>query len=121
MVMNDGRHRLSGEVRKLIVERLKLDHLQPDEIDDEAPLFGPGGASGGLGLDSIDALELVLGVEQRFGVQIENEESGNRALQSVATLCRFIEEHGGSESPGGGAPPGRSRGTAELGGSGTGS
>lgn len=97
--MKNGRHRLSEEVRKLIVERLRLDHVRPEDLDEDAPLFGAGGAAGGLGLDSIDALELVLGVEQRFGVQVEDEESGNRALQSVATLCRFIEERGGRVVP----------------------
>ena len=82
----------------MIVERLKLDAVRPEDIDDEAPLFGAGGA--GLGLDSIDALELVLGVEQRFGVTIEDEESGNRALQTVSSLCRFIEERRRSQPAG---------------------
>jgi len=75
---------IGGRVKALIVDRLKLD-VEPAAIEDEAPLFGEG-----LGLDSIDALELVLGVEQEFGVKIEDEEVGAQALTSVASLARFI-------------------------------
>ena len=80
---------LSGRIKELIVSRLKLDGVRPDEIGDEAPLFGEG-----LGLDSIDALELVLAIEQTFGVRIEDEEVGRRALGSVSALCTFLHERG---------------------------
>ena len=80
---------LSGRVKELIVTRLKLDAVKPDEIGDDAPLFGDG-----LGLDSIDALELVLAVEQNFGVRIEDEEVGRKALGSVSSLCAFLAERG---------------------------
>ena len=76
---------LEQRIKELIVDRLKLD-VGPDEIDRSEPLFGEG-----LGLDSIDALELVLGVEQEFGVKIEDEEMGTQALTSVETLARFVE------------------------------
>lgn len=76
---------LETRIKELIVDRLKLD-VSPDEIDRSEPLFGEG-----LGLDSIDALELVLGVEQEFGVKIEDEEMGTQALTSVETLARFVE------------------------------
>ncbi|MDX1630650.1 MAG: phosphopantetheine-binding protein [Thermoanaerobaculia bacterium] len=75
---------LENRIKRLVVERLKLD-IEPSEIESSEPLFG-----NGLGLDSIDALELVLGVEQEFGVEIEDEEVGAQALTSVETLVEFV-------------------------------
>ncbi len=75
---------LKSQIKVLIVDRLKLEET-PESIADEEPLFGEG-----LGLDSIDALELVLGVEQEFGVKIEDEEMGAEALASVDSLARFV-------------------------------
>jgi acyl carrier protein len=75
---------LKERIKRTIVERLKLD-LDPTQIGDATPLFGDG-----LGLDSIDALELVLGIEQEFGVKIDDEEVGARALASVTSLAEFV-------------------------------
>jgi acyl carrier protein len=80
---------LAARIKDLIVSRLKLEGVSPQEIGDDAPLFGEG-----LGLDSIDALELVLAVEQTFGVRIDDEEVGRRALGSVSALCMFLQERG---------------------------
>ncbi len=77
---------LARRVKELIVRRLKLD-VDPATIEDNAPLFGEG-----LGLDSIDALELVLGLEQEFGIKVEDEEVGVKAFASVNALCDFIEQ-----------------------------
>jgi acyl carrier protein len=77
---------LARRVKELIVSRLKLD-IDPATIQDNAPLFGEG-----LGLDSIDALELVLGLEQEFGIKVEDEEVGVKAFASVSALCEFIEQ-----------------------------
>jgi acyl carrier protein len=77
---------LAPRVKELIVRRLKLD-VDPDSIQDDAPLFGEG-----LGLDSIDALELVLGLEQEFGIKVEDEEVGVKAFASVNALVDFIEQ-----------------------------
>ncbi|WP_243287230.1 phosphopantetheine-binding protein [Geothrix terrae] len=79
---------LKLRVKEMIIERLKLEGLAPDQIEDQAPLFGDG-----LGLDSIDALELVLGIEQVFGVKIEDEAAGMKAFKSVQALTDFIAEH----------------------------
>jgi acyl carrier protein len=73
-------------VKELIVRRLKLE-IDPTTIQDDAPLFGEG-----LGLDSIDALELVLGLEQEFGIKVEDEEVGVKAFASVNALVDFIEQ-----------------------------
>jgi acyl carrier protein len=75
---------LKSDIKRLIVDRLKLE-VDPASIDDAQALFGDG-----LGLDSIDALELVLGVEQEFGVKIEDEEMGAAALSSVDALAAFV-------------------------------
>ena len=83
---------LKGRIRKLIVERLKLE-IDPDSIEDSASLF----SEDGLGLDSIDALELVLGIEQELGVRIDDEEVGAEALSSVETLAEFV--HSRSHKP----------------------
>jgi len=78
---------LKSRVKAMIIERLRLEGVTPDQIEDGAPLFGEG-----LGLDSIDALELVLGVEQAFGVRIEDEAAGMKAFRSVQALTDFIAE-----------------------------
>lgn len=79
---------LKGRVKALIVRQLKLE-VDPASIKDEAPLFGDDPA--GLGLDSIDALELVLGIEKEFGIKVQDEEVGVKAFASVNSLCGFIE------------------------------
>jgi acyl carrier protein len=78
---------LKKRVKELIVRQLKLE-MDPATIADDAPLFGD--ADGGLGLDSIDALELVLGVEKEFGIKVQDEEVGVTAFASVNALCAFI-------------------------------
>jgi acyl carrier protein len=77
---------IAPRVKDLIVRRLKLE-IDPTTIQDDAPLFGEG-----LGLDSIDALELVLGLEQEFGIKVEDEEVGVKAFASVNALVDFIEQ-----------------------------
>ncbi len=81
-----SRQELASQVKGLIVRRLKLD-IDPKTIEDGAPLFGEG-----LGLDSIDALELVLGLEQEFHIKVEDEEVGVKAFASVDALCDFIDQ-----------------------------
>jgi acyl carrier protein len=79
------------EVKELLVSGLRLT-LKPGDIADEAPIFGHDAAGAGLGLDSIDALELVVLVEERFNVTIPDEDVGKRAFASVAALADFIVE-----------------------------
>ncbi len=82
--MSENNISLKDKIKNLLVERLNLD-IPASEIGDSMALFGEG-----LGLDSIDALELVLGIEQEFNVKIEDEEVGAEALASVDSLASFI-------------------------------
>ena len=75
-------------VKALSVRQLKLE-VDPASIKDDAPLFGDDAS--GLGLDSIDALELVLGIEKEFGIKVQDEEVGVKAFSSVNALCEFVE------------------------------
>lgn len=78
---------LHQDLKRLIVEALMLEDIRPEDIDSEAPLFGDG-----LGLDSIDALELAIALDRRFGVKIEAEDERNREIfRNVASLARHIE------------------------------
>jgi len=76
---------LRGEIKHAIVRSLRLP-MAPEDIGDATPLFGEG-----LGLDSIDVLELVLELERSFGVAITDEETGKKVLRSVDTIAQFIE------------------------------
>ena len=88
----DERARLKAELKQAIVRALRLP-ISPEEIDDAAPLFGEG-----LGLDSIDALELVLELERSFGVQIRDEESAMEELRSIETIADFVMCHRATNS-----------------------
>ena len=79
---------LKNRIRKLIIEKLKLESVKPEDIKDDMPLFG----EGGLGLDSIDALELVVAIEKEFGVTIGDEEVGAKAFQNLNALAAFVSE-----------------------------
>lgn len=82
---------LQSKIKELIVKRLKLE-IKPEEIDSVAPLFGTG-----LGLDSIDALELVVGLEQEFGIKVKDEEVGKEIFTSVNTLVEYVKKKKGEE------------------------
>ncbi|MGC8917099.1 MAG: phosphopantetheine-binding protein [Thermoanaerobaculum sp.] len=84
---------LHRRVKELIINRLQLEGISPEDIDDAAPLFGDG-----LGLDSIDALELVIGIEKEFGVRIQDEEVGTKAFASVNALVEFLRSKGVQEA-----------------------
>jgi acyl carrier protein len=77
-------------IKDMIVKSLRLP-IPSSEIIDEAPLFGEG-----LGLDSIDALEIVLAIERSFGVTIGDEQTAKRVLQSVGAIADYIEEQRGT-------------------------
>ncbi len=75
------------ELKKLIIDTLKLEEISPEDIDDDGPLFGDG-----LGLDSIDALELVVCLEKTYGVFIPDSEVGKKVFRSVNALAEFVRQ-----------------------------
>jgi acyl carrier protein len=78
---------LHARIKQVIVSSLRLT-IRPEEIGDDVPLFGEG-----LGLDSIDALELVLEIERTFGVSIGDDQLGKRVLRTVSSIAEYIESH----------------------------
>jgi acyl carrier protein len=82
------RDSLYAELKKLIVETLALEDTAPEEIETDAPLFGEG-----LGLDSIDALEIAMVLEERYGVTLADDpEANQRVFESIQSLAAFIAE-----------------------------
>ncbi|MBL3656837.1 phosphopantetheine-binding protein [Fulvivirga sediminis] len=79
---------LKENLKVAIIEALNLEDVSKEEIDNEAPLFGAG-----LGLDSIDALELIVLLEKEYGVKVENPEDGKDIFQSINTIAAFIEKN----------------------------
>ena len=75
------------KLKKEIIEVLNLEEIVPDDIGNEDPLFGEG-----LGLDSIDALELIVLLEKNYGLKIENAEDGQRIFYSIKTIANYITE-----------------------------
>lgn len=83
---------LHQEIKQLIIDSLGLEDLTPADIDSNAPLFG----EDGLGLDSVDALELGLAVQKHFGFQMDGENQELReSFASVATLADFVAKQRG--------------------------
>ncbi|MCX7805864.1 MAG: phosphopantetheine-binding protein [Planctomycetota bacterium] len=79
---------LMDELKTRIVQALKLEDVRPDTIGDDDPLFGEG-----LGLDSIDALELAVMLEREYGILIKDMETGRKAFASVRSLAQFVTEN----------------------------
>jgi len=79
---------LTQKLKKEIIEVLNLEDTKPEDIDIDAPLFGEG-----LGLDSIDALELIVLLEKNYGIKIEDPKEGRKIFTSVRTMADFILEH----------------------------
>ena len=77
---------LIARLKILLVETLRLDDIRPEDIPDDEPLFG----SARFGLDSVDALELVVRLEKEFVIRISSSEESRTALASVAGLAAFI-------------------------------
>lgn len=83
-MMNDPT--IAHRIRHLLVDKLHLEGLSPESIADDTPLFGDG-----LGLDSVDALELVVALEKEFSLRIQSHEVGREAFASVAALAAYVE------------------------------
>ena len=81
---------LKGQIKRMLVENLML-QISAEEIGDDQPLFGPGG----LGLDSVDALQLVVALEKNYALKISDAAAAKGILQSVNTIFAAIEKNGG--------------------------
>ena len=79
---------LRQEIKRLLVENLML-QTKAEEIADDLPLFGPGS----LGLDSVDALQLVVALDKHYGLKIPDPEAAKKILQNVNTIAAALEQH----------------------------
>ncbi len=79
---------LKTTLKEQIIESLNLQGMKPEDIDDNAPLFGEG-----LGLDSIDSLELMVLMERNYSIKIEDAREGRKVLTSVQSMADYIQEH----------------------------
>ena len=77
------------ELKQRIIEALNLEEMTPDDIDTDAPLFG----EDGLGLDSIDALELIVLMEKRYGIKLASPAEGKAIFKTVRTIAEFVNEN----------------------------
>ena len=83
---NDATAPLKAKLKSLLVQDLRITHVTPEQITDDEPIFGER-----LGLDSIDAVEVVYLVEKNFNVKMKDMQEARPALQSINTLAAFIE------------------------------
>jgi acyl carrier protein len=79
---------LIEKLKVQIIEQLNLEDMEPEDIDAKEPLFGEG-----LGLDSIDALELIVLLEKEYGIKIQNPKDGQKVFFSIETMAEFIQEN----------------------------
>lgn len=77
------------ELKQRMIEALNLEEMTPEDIDTDAPLFG----DNGLGLDSIDALELIVLMEKRYGIKLASPSEGKTIFKSVRTIAEYVNEH----------------------------
>ena len=79
---------LVRELKQQIIKTLNLEDISCEDIDNDAPLFGDG-----LGLDSIDALELIVLLEKQYGIKLSDPSQGKAIFQSINTMARYVAEH----------------------------
>lgn len=76
------------KLKEQIIDALNLEEMTPEDIENDAPLFGEG-----LGLDSIDALELIVLLEKHYGIKLANPAEGKEIFKSVSTIAAFVEKN----------------------------
>jgi acyl carrier protein len=84
---------IRSELKELLVVNLALEDITPEEIEDDGALFGDG-----LGLDSLDAVEIVVLIQRNYGLEIIDEEQAREIFQSVDTLARWVYENLGNRA-----------------------
>jgi len=80
---------LKEKLKVQLIEQLNLEDIEPSDIDSSEPLFG----EGGLGLDSIDALEIIVLLEKEYGIKVEDPKKGKDIFESIDTLATFISKN----------------------------
>ena len=79
---------MTDELKEQIIEALNLEDMTAQDINAEAPLFGEG-----LGLDSIDALELIVLLEREYGIKLTNPAEGKEIFKSIASIAEYVSKH----------------------------
>jgi len=79
---------LIAELKQRIIESLNLEEVKPEDIPNDAPLFGEG-----LGLDSIDALELIVMMEKHYGIKLKDASEGKAIFQNISTMADYIAKN----------------------------
>ena len=79
--------KIKQEVKEVIIKTLNIKKIEPEEIDDSAPLFAPGNA---FGLDSVDAIDIIMRIQSHFNVRIGDQNLARDVLESVDTVAAFI-------------------------------
>jgi acyl carrier protein len=79
---------IKSRLKKTMIEQLSLEDLEPSDIEDDGELFGEG-----LGLDSLDAVEIVVLLQRHFGVEIKTADQSREVFRSINTLARYILNH----------------------------
>ena len=80
---------LVNTLKQEIIEALNLEEMTPEDIETDAPLFG----EDGLGLDSIDALELIVLVEKKYGIRLADPSEGKAIFKTMGTLAEYVQQH----------------------------
>ena len=79
---------LINQLKSEIIEVLNLEDVKPEDIDNNAPLFGDG-----LGLDSIDALELIVLMEKNYGIKLSDPKEGREIFKTITTMAEYVSQH----------------------------
>ncbi len=80
---------LINEIKAELINALHLDGMKPEDLDADAPLFG----EGGIGLDSIDALEIIVMLEKNYGIRLSNVAEGKAIFKSIRSIAEYVKEH----------------------------
>ena len=80
---------LINEIKVELIKALHLDDMKPEDLDADAPLFG----EGGIGLDSIDALEIIVMLEKNYGIRLSNVSEGKEIFKSIRSIAEYVKEH----------------------------
>ena len=78
-----------NEIKVELIKALHLDGMKPEDLDADAPLFG----EGGIGLDSIDALEIIVMLEKNYGIRLSNVSEGKEIFKSIRSIAEYVKEH----------------------------